>query len=64
MILSKIIKGLLQMIQQNQELVDTIKNMLEVLPEGVIIEGKDKPNDHVLVRYANRIATQDLFDGQ
>ena len=64
MILSKIIKGLLQLIQQNQELVDTIKNMLEVLPEGVIIEGKDKPNDHVLVRYANRIATQDLFDGQ
>lgn len=63
MTLSRIIIGLLQLIQENTELVNTIKNILEIFPDAVIIEGTHEETENMVVKYANRSATQSLFDG-
>ena len=62
MVLCKIIRGLIALIHENKELVDTIKNILEVFPEGVIIEGLKPKTKQIVVKYANRVASEDLLN--
>lgn len=60
----KIIRGLIALIHENKELVDTIKNILEVFPEGVIIEGLKPETNQFVVKYVNRVASEDLFNNR
>ncbi|CAI2358825.1 unnamed protein product [Moneuplotes crassus] len=60
--ISYIFKSQIELIYQNQELSQTIKYILQVLPEGVLISSfKDgKPT----IKYANEKAQEQLFENQ
>lgn len=60
---SKIIRHLLKLIYENKELISTIKNILEVFPEAVLIKraGLDAEEDGLDIKFINNSAIQKLI---
>ena len=56
MLIAKFVKNFLEAIHENKQLVKTIKNILQSLPEGVIIESKDEISNKFIIKFANSIA--------
>mmetsp|Transcript_20398 Transcript_20398/g.18060 ORF Transcript_20398/g.18060 Transcript_20398/m.18060 type:complete len:145 (+) Transcript_20398:646-1080(+) len=66
MVMSKIVLNFIQVIHQNEQLISTIKNILEIFPEAVIIRGYDKDKQQKSELFANiaaklNILHQDFF---
>ncbi|CAI2387846.1 unnamed protein product [Moneuplotes crassus] len=62
MFISYIFKSQIELIYQNQELSQTIKYILQVLPEGVLISSFK--NGKPTIKYANEKAQEQLFENQ
>ena len=58
---AKKILNFLQLIQENRELVHTIKNILKVFPEGVLIQSLDETSRKVIIKFANNIIQNYFF---
>ena len=61
MLIAKFVKNFLEAINENKQLVETIKNILQSLPEGVIIETKDENLNKYIVKFANSISQRNIF---
>ena len=63
---AKLMMKFIVILHKNQELIETIKHILEVFPEAVIIRGFDKEKEKVtelfinLVAQWNKISQQEL----
>lgn len=62
-VVSKIVRNFLELIQENKELIASIKYILQVLPHGIIIQCKDKNIQKHIVKFTNDIAKEKIFTG-
>ena len=53
---------MLQLIKENKDLIHTIKTILQVFPEGVIIRSLDQKSKQTLMKFANEIAKQFFWE--
>ena len=65
MIVAHILLGFLVVIHNNSELIKTIKKILEVFPEGIVIQSLDKHSQELVVQFANEAAAKEVinYDG-
>ena len=62
MVISRIILGFILMIQNNQDLIKTIKRILEVFPEAIIIQSFDKDTSKLVLQFTNQAAKKEVID--
>ena len=62
MIVARILLGFILVIHKNKELVKTIKKILEVFPEGIIIQSLDKESKELIVQFANETASNEVLN--
>lgn len=60
MVIARIVLGFIELLQQNQELSVTIQNILQVFPEGVLVQSIDDSAGGVVVQFANDVAKQKI----
>ena len=61
MIIARILLGFILIIHKNQELVNTIKNILKIFPEGIIIQSIDHNSKTPIVQFINDSAAKDII---
>ena len=61
MLIAILVRNLLETIYENKRLFETIKNILNVLPEGVVIECNEGGKENSVIKYANSVAKTRLF---
>ena len=64
MIVARILLGFLVVIHNNSELIKTIKKILEVFPEGIVIQSLDKRSQELVVQFANEAAAKNVISYQ
>ena len=62
MIAARIILGFILTIYKNQELAKTIKNILKIFPESIIIQSIDEKSDSPIIQFVNDSAIKDIID--
>ena len=62
MVVAKILLGFLLLIHNNQELIKTTKNILQIFPEGIIIQTWGHTEDKLLVDFVNNTASKELLN--
>lgn len=60
--ISNMVKDLILTVHENKELVNTIKNILQVLPESVIVQSLDSNSQKVVLKYANDLAFKTFIE--
>lgn len=55
------IKNLIVILEENKELVGTIENTLQALPESVIIQSLDSETNTISLKYANCMAKESFM---
>ena len=50
------------MIHNNRDLIETIKKILEVFPEGIIIQSFDKDSQSLVVKFTNNTAAKEIIN--
>ena len=63
MLIAKFIRNFIETIHENKQLIQTIQNILQSLPEGTIIESKDDFTNKYVVKFANVTAKETIFNG-
>ena len=63
MLIAKFTRNFLETIHENKQLVQTIQNILQSLPEGVIIESKDDFTNKYIIKFTNVAAKETIFNG-
>ena len=58
MVIARVLLGFILMIHNNQELIKTIKRILEVFPEGIIIQSFDKETKWLVIKFTNDAAKE------
>ena len=61
MLIARILLGFLQMVNNNAELVKTIKKILQVFPEAIVIQSFDKYIDEYSVNFVNQTAEKKII---
>ena len=61
MIVARILLGFISLQHNNQELINTIKRILQVFPEGIIIQSLDENTRKFVVKFANNEALQKIL---
>ena len=59
--LSKIVKVFLSLLFENKQLIKTIKHILEVFPEGIIIQTPKCDTENHEIKFTNEIAKKSLL---
>jgi len=59
--LSRTVRMLLNFILENKTLVQTIKHILEVFPEGIIIQAPEESSNLYEIKYTNEVAKKTLI---
>ena len=54
---------MLRLINQNRQLIETIQAILKMLPEGVMIQSRDKITNRCQLKFANIRAKIDILGG-
>ena len=62
LVISTIIKNLLESLQKNKELIETIKSILEVLPESIIIQQFDSQLEKNIIKFTNYKAQNKILN--
>jgi len=62
--LSKIVKVFLSLLFENKQLIKTIKHILEVFPEGIIIQTPKRGTENDEINFTNEIAKKSLLTEQ
>lgn len=52
---------MIRLIKENKELMEAIRNILQVFPESVIIQSVDSNNKKTLFKYANKAAVNNIL---
>ena len=60
MIIARIILAFLMLIHNNQELVKAIKKILQIFPEGILIQTLDKNSRKLIIQFVNDTATKEI----
>ena len=60
MIVARILLGFIQLQHNNQQLIKTIKKVLQVFPEGIIIQSLDKNTKELIVKFVNYEAQKEI----
>ena len=61
MLMCRIVLGFILVIYNNQDLIATIKRILEVFPEAIIIQSIDRDSDKLVMQFANDTANKDII---
>ena len=64
MVIARILLGFILMIHNNQDLICTMKKILEVFPEGIIIQSFDENSQQLVVKFANNSAANEIINYQ
>ena len=56
MIQGKIIRDMLRLLNENKQLIETIQAILQMFPEGVLIQSQDKDSNESKLKFANIVA--------
>lgn len=59
--MSKQIKETLQLLKDNKELIQTIKTILQVFPEGVVIRTLDESTKRIVTKFANEVVSNFIW---
>ena len=62
MLISKIILGLFEQLQRNKKLIKSIKNILEVFPESVLIQSLDENTRTFILKFINNSAQNNFIN--
>ena len=61
MVISRVVLGLILVIYNNQDLIKTIKKILEGFPEGIIIQSVDQKSDRLVLKFINDDAKNEII---
>ena len=62
MVIARTLLGFILMIHKNHDLIETIKKILEVFPEGIIIQSLDKDSQWLTVQFTNNTAAKEIIN--
>ena len=62
MMITKVLLEFLNLINKNEELIRTIKHILQVFPEAVLIQTYDDKTKKIIVKFANDAAKRDILN--
>ena len=62
MIIARIILAFLKLIHNNEELVKTIKKILQIFPEGILIQTLDQDSEKLVVQLVNDTAAKEIIE--
>ena len=62
MVIARLLLGFIMMIHNNRDLIETIKKILEVFPEGIIIQSFDKDSQSLVVKFTNNTAAKEIIN--
>ena len=62
MVIARTLLGFILMIHNNHDLIETIKKILEVFPEGIIIQSLDKDSQWLTVQFTNNTAAKEIIN--
>ena len=62
MIIARILLGFILILQNNQQLVKTIQKILQVFPEGIIIQSLDEKSQQVVLQFVNNTANREIVN--
>lgn len=62
MIIARLILEFLMMIHNNQELINTIKKILLIFPEGILIQTVDEKSGKLVVQLVNDTAAKEIIE--
>ena len=64
MIVARILLGFIQLQHNNQQLINTIKKILQVFPEGIIIQSLDENTKELIVKFVNYEAQKEIVKNE
>ena len=62
MIIARILLGFIIILQNNQQLIKTIQRILQVFPEGIIIQSLDEKSQQVVLQFVNNTANREIIN--
>ena len=62
MIIARILLGFILILQNNQQLIKTIQRILQVFPEGIIIQSLDEKSQQVVLQFVNNTANREIVN--
>ena len=62
MMIAKVLLEFLNLIHKNEELIRTIKHILQVFPEAVLIQTYDEKTKKIVIKFANDAAKRDILN--
>ena len=62
MVVAKILLGFILMLNNNHELINTFKKILQAFPEGIIIQSFDEKLKKLVVQFVNNTAAKEIID--
>ena len=63
MVISTMVRVFLETIQKNKELTNTIKEILQVIPEPILIQWTNQKTKRNIIKFANDSAQKKMFNG-
>ena len=64
MIIARIILAFLVLIYNNQKLINTIKKILKIFPESILIQTQDQKSGKLIVQFVNDTAAKEMIFSQ
>ena len=62
MVVARILLGFIIILQNNQQLIKTIQRILQVFPEGIIIQSLDEKSQQVVLQFVNNTANREIIN--
>ena len=62
MVVARILLGFIIILQSNQQLIKTIQRILQVFPEGIIIQSLDEKSQQVVLQFVNNTANREIIN--
>ena len=61
MIVARILLGFIEIMNDNQLLIKTIQKILQVFPEGIIIQTLDEKSQKLVLQFINNAAAKEIL---
>ena len=62
MAVARVLLGFIISLQNNQQLIKTIQKILQVFPEGIIIQSLDEKSQQVVLQFVNNTANREIVN--
>ena len=60
MVVARILLGFFEIMHNNQVLIETIKKILQVFPDGIIIQSLDEETQKLVLQFINNAAVREI----